>query len=169
MWTLPPGDTDFSARWQAIKKSVLQAPATRRAALRKQDQQRRARHLATPFLGATIRDDRDYGIHLDYIHFNPVKHGLVTDVRQWPYRRIIGAWQRASIRRDGLGLPSRSLMRESRVSTRGRCHEDTDGRPDEGVMGYPRPSPGLPHPTAIDNADAVLAPAMGGALREGRG
>ena len=36
-------------------------------------------------------------------------------------------------------------------------------------MGYPRPSPGLPILQAIDNADAVLAPAMGGALREGRG
>ena len=33
----------------------------------------------------TIRDDRDYGVHMDYIHFNPVKHGLVADVAHWPY------------------------------------------------------------------------------------
>jgi REP element-mobilizing transposase RayT len=26
----------------------------------------------------TIRDEKDFECHLDYIHFNPVKHGLVT-------------------------------------------------------------------------------------------
>ncbi len=33
----------------------------------------------------TIRDDQDYAAHFDYIHFNPVKHGLVADVADWPY------------------------------------------------------------------------------------
>ena len=33
----------------------------------------------------TIRADQDYGAHPDYIHFNPVKHGLVADVARWPY------------------------------------------------------------------------------------
>ena len=33
----------------------------------------------------TIRNDRDYAIHMDYIHFNPVKHGLVTEVAAWPF------------------------------------------------------------------------------------
>jgi putative transposase len=33
----------------------------------------------------TIRDERDYERHVDYIHFNPVKHGLVARVRDWPY------------------------------------------------------------------------------------
>jgi putative transposase len=33
----------------------------------------------------TIRDDRDYAVHLDYIHFNPVKHGLVEQPVDWPY------------------------------------------------------------------------------------
>jgi putative transposase len=33
----------------------------------------------------TIRDEKDYGRHLDYIHFNPVKHGLVDRVLDWPY------------------------------------------------------------------------------------
>ena len=33
----------------------------------------------------TIRDDRDYAAHVDYVHFNPAKHGLVSAVRDWPY------------------------------------------------------------------------------------
>ncbi len=32
-----------------------------------------------------IEDDRDYERHADYIHFNPVKHGLVSSVKDWPH------------------------------------------------------------------------------------
>lgn len=32
-----------------------------------------------------IRDETDYQAHMDYIHFNPVKHGLVSNVNEWPY------------------------------------------------------------------------------------
>jgi len=33
----------------------------------------------------TIRDERDHSHHVDYIHYNPVKHGLVRQVADWPY------------------------------------------------------------------------------------
>ena len=33
----------------------------------------------------TIRDERDYSIHMDYLHYNPVKHGYVKTVSDWPY------------------------------------------------------------------------------------
>jgi len=33
----------------------------------------------------TIRDENDFARHIDYIHINPVKHGLVARVRDWPY------------------------------------------------------------------------------------
>ena len=32
-----------------------------------------------------IRDDADFERHVDYIHFNPVKHGVVTRIKEWPY------------------------------------------------------------------------------------
>jgi putative transposase len=32
-----------------------------------------------------IRDERDYELHVDYLHYNPVKHGHVTRVADWPY------------------------------------------------------------------------------------
>ena len=33
----------------------------------------------------TIRDDADYAAHINYVHLNPYKHGLVEHVRDWPY------------------------------------------------------------------------------------
>jgi len=33
----------------------------------------------------TIRDDRDYAAHMDYTHFNPVKHGYVEHPADWPF------------------------------------------------------------------------------------
>jgi putative transposase len=41
--------------------------------------------LAEPFLEHTIRDEADFARHVDYVHYNPVKHGLVKRVRDWPY------------------------------------------------------------------------------------
>jgi putative transposase len=46
------------------------------------------------FWDHVIRDDRDFENHLHYIHFNPVKHGLVTDPRQWPYSSYLEWEQR---------------------------------------------------------------------------
>jgi hypothetical protein len=51
------------------------------------------RHLAAAILG-THRDERDYAAHMDYIHFNPVKHGLVKAARDWEFssfRRNVAA------------------------------------------------------------------------------
>ena len=85
LWTLPDGDADFSARWRDIKKGFSRQlpPGEHRSASRiAQDErgiwQRR-------FWEHTIRDERDYETHMDYIHFNPVKHGWVTQVADWPY------------------------------------------------------------------------------------
>jgi putative transposase len=45
----------------------------------------RARHLAAPLLEHLIRDEKDYLRHVHYCYFNPVKHGLVANVEDWPY------------------------------------------------------------------------------------
>ncbi|MGL3106879.1 REP-associated tyrosine transposase [Bradyrhizobium sp. BR 1432] len=82
IWTLPEGDVDFSSRWNLIKSGFsrgLEAGFTSSSKLRKREKgiwQRR-------FWEHTIRDDADLERHVDYIHFNPVKHGLVTRVRDW--------------------------------------------------------------------------------------
>ena len=85
VWTLPPGDADFPARWRGIKASFSASlPAgERRSGSRRSKgergiwQRRYWEHL--------IRDERDLQAHIDYIHYNPVKHGYTARVVDWPY------------------------------------------------------------------------------------
>jgi putative transposase len=82
--TLPDGDSDFSTRLSLIKRRFTHAVGSTRAPI--------VRHAngepalwQRRFWEHTIRDDRDFEQHTDYIHYNPVKHGLVGRVRDWPY------------------------------------------------------------------------------------
>jgi putative transposase len=94
LWTLPEGDSDFPRRWWSIKvgfsKSLLNTRDRNTMTLRKGERsiwQRR-------YWEHTIRDDCDYAAHMDYIHFNPVKHRLVENVADWPlssFRRCVTA------------------------------------------------------------------------------
>ncbi len=89
IWTLPDGDNDYSKRWGLIKakfskegKAFLhgsQVPNPSRIKRRETTLWQRR------FWEHGIRDDEDFQRHLDYIHYNPVKHGLVTRVGDWPY------------------------------------------------------------------------------------
>ena len=82
---LPPGDADFATRWRLIKMGFSKAlPRTERLSavhIRRGErgiwQRRYWEHL--------IRDERDYRAHMDYVHINPVKHGLVERVADWPF------------------------------------------------------------------------------------
>jgi len=72
LWQLPAGDSDFSNRWKMLKGYVT----------------RHMRGLSRPiwqprFWEHLIRDEDDRQRHLDYIHFNPVKHGLTNDPAAW--------------------------------------------------------------------------------------
>jgi len=95
IWTLPPND-DFSGRWRALKKSFTKTipPTERRSAVRWQRHERGT--WQRRFWEHTIRDDRDYASHMDYVHFNPVKHGLVAHPAEWPFssfHRCVAAGQ----------------------------------------------------------------------------
>ena len=85
IWTLPPGDTDYSARWKAIKIAFAKSlPKTERlSAVRARKGERGI--WQRRFWEHTIRDERDYAAHVDYVHINPFKHGLVRQVNAWPY------------------------------------------------------------------------------------
>jgi len=85
VWTLPPGDADYSSRWKAIKIAFAKAlPRTERlSAVRERKGGRGI--WQRRFWEHTIRDDRDYAAHVDYVHINPVKHGLVERVADWLY------------------------------------------------------------------------------------
>jgi putative transposase len=84
IWTLPDGDADFSGRWRRIKSHF-----SRRVAAVEPSVKRRPGgeyELWQPrFWEHTIRDEIDFARHVDYIHYNPVKHGLVSRVCDWAY------------------------------------------------------------------------------------
>jgi putative transposase len=75
LWTLPPGDADYSTRWRLVKTKV-------------------SIRLARPslwqdrFWEHTLRDARDLEAHAAYIHYNPVKHGLCARPADWPYSTL---------------------------------------------------------------------------------
>lgn len=83
--TLPQNDHNFSLRWRQIKsefsRNISKTECRTKSRISKQERgiwQRR-------FWEHAIRDDIDFQNHVDYIHFNPVKHGLVEQVSQWSY------------------------------------------------------------------------------------
>ena len=88
IWTLPPDDADYKTCWALIKAGFSrEIPSTeRRSKSRKKRgerglwQRRYWEHL--------IRDDRDYERHVDYIHWNPAKHGWVKRVKDWPHSSL---------------------------------------------------------------------------------
>jgi putative transposase len=85
VWTLPAADADFSTRWRLIKahfaKSIPKGEelsAVRQARGERGIWQRR-------FWEHLIRDETDYSRHIEYCYINPMKHGLVGRVRDWPH------------------------------------------------------------------------------------
>ncbi len=87
LWTLPAGDFDYSMRWRQIKSAFsrqcgqqCKGEATR-ARVNKKEQpvwQRR-------FWEHDIQNELDFQNHVEYIHYNPVKHGLTNAPADWQY------------------------------------------------------------------------------------
>jgi len=85
IWTLPPDDADFSTRWRLIKTAFARrVPATERLSARRAAIGERG-VWQRRFWEHAIRDAVDYERHVDYIHFNPVKHGHVRRAVDWPH------------------------------------------------------------------------------------
>jgi putative transposase len=85
VWTLPPHDTDFSTRWRLIKTRFAKTfPKQERLSTVRQARNERG-IWQRRFWEHLIRDDADYARHIEYCYINPVKHGLVTQVRDWPH------------------------------------------------------------------------------------
>lgn len=89
IWRLPPGDADFSNRWRLIKRHVTHACGSRYNRSDLLSHRRQTKGQGTlwqqRFWEHLIRDERDYVRHFDYLHGNPLKHGLVTRVQDWPW------------------------------------------------------------------------------------
>ena len=85
IWTLPPGDADFSTRWRLIKTAFAKSlPKQERLSAVRQARNERG-IWQRRFWEHMIRNETDYARHIEYCYINPVKHGLVTRVRDWPH------------------------------------------------------------------------------------
>jgi putative transposase len=109
VWTLPAGDYNYPTRWRLIKTvfsralpSIERRSRSRRAKSERGIWQRR-------YWEHTVHDLADLDRHIDYVHFNPVKHGLVSRVRDWPYSTFHGHVKRGHYPADwggGVGADS---------------------------------------------------------------
>ena len=88
IWTLPETDDDFAIRWRLIKSTFSRG-------LPKDEHINKTRHLKNErgiwqrrYWEHLIRDEKDYMNHVDYIHYNPVKHGYVDKAIDWPHSSI---------------------------------------------------------------------------------
>lgn len=85
LWRLPEGDTDYATRWALIKarfsRTVPKGETLSASRVSRGErgiwQRRFWEHL--------VRDDRDFARHVDYIHYNPVKHRHAPAAAAWPY------------------------------------------------------------------------------------
>jgi putative transposase len=84
-WALPEGDADFPTHWSLIKSGFSRGlePAQSRSASKATKREKGI--WQRRYWEHAIRDDADLERHVDYIHFNPVKHGHTTRASDWPH------------------------------------------------------------------------------------
>ncbi len=89
IWTLPEGDDDYSQRWGLIKARFSRSTRTlfhcNNLMTNSKERHRECSIWQRRFWEHQIRDEKDLHAHLDYVHYNPVKHGMVVNVANWPY------------------------------------------------------------------------------------
>lgn len=89
VWRLPEDDNNFSQRWMLIKKGFthryLEAGGHESGQSLSREKKRERGIWQRRFWEHQIRDEEDLRKHVDYIHYNPVKHELVKAVENWPW------------------------------------------------------------------------------------
>ena len=82
---LPAGDCDYSMRWRQIKSTFSKAlPRDERISASRARKGERG-IWQRRYWEHTIRNDAGFAGRFDYIHYNPVKHGYVKEVKDWRY------------------------------------------------------------------------------------
>ena len=87
IWTLPQEDADFSNRWRLVKNYFSRQCRDQyqgRVSVSRQQKGEKA-IWQRRFWEHQIRDELDFAQHVDYIHYNPVHHGLVNAPKDWQY------------------------------------------------------------------------------------
>lgn len=77
-----------SHRFQ-LESPVFPQPAERRNISPSRERKRERGIWQRRYWEHTVRDERDFANHMDYIHFNPVKHGYAAAAKDWPYSTFL--------------------------------------------------------------------------------
>ena len=85
LWQLPVGDADYGLRWSLIKSGFSRGLPAATARSASKIAKREKGIWQRRYWEHAIRDDADLERHVDYIHYNPAKHGLVARVAGWPH------------------------------------------------------------------------------------
>jgi len=88
IWTLPSDNADFALRWRVIKAAFSRGLSSHNQLSTDQLRRREKGIWQRRYWEHLIRDENDYARHIDYIHYNPVKHGYVKRAADWPYSSI---------------------------------------------------------------------------------
>ncbi len=131
IWTLPPGDADYKIRWALLKAGFSRdiPPGEQRSQSRMKRgergiwQRRYWEHL--------IRGDRDFEQHVEYIHWNPVKHGWVKQVKDWPHSSFHTYVRRGIVPENWAGVADEAFEAGERVGCgeRNEPHRSTTAAP----------------------------------------
>jgi putative transposase len=108
--TLPPNDSDFSIRMRLIKRRFTAAVA-KSGSIAARNANGGSAVWQRRFWERTIRNETDFERHADYIHLNPVKHGLVARVRDWPHSSFRYYVRRGILPEDWAGDVSENRRR----------------------------------------------------------
>ena len=86
IWTLPENDSNYSIRWRLIKGNFSRMLPAANEPLSPSRVKRGERAVwQRRYWEHHLRDERDYRNHIDYIHYNPVKHGYCKSPKDWKY------------------------------------------------------------------------------------
>ncbi|HNO78024.1 MAG TPA: transposase [Phycisphaerae bacterium] len=92
IWNLPEGDSDFSARWSAIKRTFsqrwIELVGNTTTQFKSHRKHRELGVWQRRFWEHQIRNETEMYIYRDYIHFNPVKHGYVAEPSDWEWSSV---------------------------------------------------------------------------------
>jgi putative transposase len=85
IWQMPSDNGDYALRWRMIKSQFSRNFSANEQRSSSKIKHREKGIWQRRYWEHQIRDDVDMQRHVDYIHYNPVKHGLVSQVKDWPH------------------------------------------------------------------------------------
>lgn len=108
IWTLPDGDADNARRWSQLKSGFSRRVPHEDVVSQSRIERRERGIWQRRFWERCIVDEDDFRTHVDYIHYNPVKHGFVARACDWPHSSF-RRWVSAGVYPMDWAMPPKSL------------------------------------------------------------